>query len=49
MADPNPRPEPPPPLGSWARVYLLVALAAVIVMAVLWGFTAAFNMPMDVR
>lgn len=32
-----------PPLGSWTLTYALVALAAMLVMAVLWWFTAAFN------
>jgi hypothetical protein len=36
-------PEPPPPLGSWARFYWLVALIHVAVVVVLIAFTATFN------
>ena len=35
-----------PPLGSWARVYALVCVLAFLVMALLWWFTAHFNVRM---
>jgi hypothetical protein len=38
-----PDPVSPPPLGSWARLYALVAVCAVLVMLVLWWFSASFN------
>jgi hypothetical protein len=46
--EPPPRPgelpqEPPPPLGSWTRFYLLVALIHVVVVGLLIAFTATFN------
>jgi predicted secreted protein len=36
----------PPPLGSWARVYALVALVAVVVMLLLYALTAAYSVPL---
>lgn len=36
-------PEPPPPLGSWARFYLLVAVIHVAVVAALIVFTNAYH------
>ncbi len=35
-----------PPLGSWPRLYLLVAVLAVLVMLVLWLMTTTFNIRM---
>lgn len=35
--------EPPPPFGSWARTYALVCLLAVAVMALLYWFTAHYQ------
>jgi hypothetical protein len=32
-----------PPLGSWARLYALVCVLAVLVMAILWWFSSSFN------
>lgn len=32
--------------GRWARTYLLVAVSAVLIMALLWWFTATYNIPM---
>ena len=32
-----------PPLGSWARLYGLVAVCAVVVIILLYWFTASFN------
>lgn len=45
---PAPSPATPPraPLGSWRRTYLAVALAAVLVMALLWWLTAHWNVPL---
>ena len=41
-----PRPEePPPPLGSWAKFYLLVALVHVAVVAALIVFSNAYRIP----
>ena len=34
------------PLGSWARLYALVAFAAVLVMLVLYLVTRMWNIPM---
>lgn len=39
-------PNETPPLGSWVRLYGLVALWAVTVIAVLYWFTVTFNIPM---
>jgi hypothetical protein len=36
----------PPPLGSWARVYALVALVAVVVMLLLHALTSAWSLPL---
>jgi len=41
-ADPA-RGVPPPPLGSWARTYALVCVLAVVVMALLYWFTAHYQ------
>ena len=41
--------EPDPPLGSWARVYALVVVAAVTVMLVLYWFTTVFGIPLEPR
>ncbi len=38
-----------PPLGGWGRVYLLVAILAVLVMLILWWFTATRNIRLEVR
>ncbi len=35
-----------PPLGSWARLYLLVCISAILMMALLYWLTASFNHPM---
>jgi hypothetical protein len=41
-----PRPdEPPPPLGSWAKFYLLVVLVHVAVVAALIVFSNAYRIP----
>lgn len=45
MSDDRPD-EPAPPLGSWLRMYLLVAAVAVGLIALLWWFTATFNHPL---
>jgi hypothetical protein len=36
-----------PPLGSWPRVYALVCVLAVVVMLLLWWFTAHFNLRVE--
>ena len=41
----SPPSEKPAPLGSWSRLYALVCVAAVIYIALLYWFTAAFNQP----
>lgn len=41
-----PEPSERPPLGSWPRVYALVGVLAVVVMLLLWWFTAHFNLRM---
>lgn len=38
-----------PPLGGWPRLYLLVCACAVLVMLVLWWFTAHWNVPLEKR
>ncbi len=43
MQEPSER----PPLGSWARLYGLVAAFAVLVLALLYWFTTSFNIPLD--
>lgn len=35
--------EPPPPLGSWSRLYAVVCVLAIAVMALLWLFTRWFH------
>ena len=45
-SDPSPQLQDTPPFGSWARTYLAVAAAAVMVMAILWWLTAHFNTPL---
>jgi len=35
--------EPPPLLGTWSRVYTLVLVWLVFVIAVCWGFTRYFQ------
>lgn len=35
-----------PPLGSWAKVYTLCCVLAVIVMALLYWFSSHFNVRM---
>lgn len=45
-------PDPPdgaPPLGSWARLYALVAAVAVVVIALLWWFSVTWNVPLGGR
>lgn len=42
---PDPPLEPPPPLGAWRRVYVLVAVWAVGWMAFLYAVTRAFDVP----
>ena len=42
LGDPGSR----PPLGSWPRLYALVCAAALLVMAILWWFTAHYNVRM---
>jgi len=32
-----------PPLGGWRRIYLLVAAVALLLIALLWGLTAAYH------
>jgi hypothetical protein len=39
-------PEAPPPLGSWARLYLLVAFLAALVMLLLWLLTTRYHLAM---
>jgi len=43
---PSSQPHDAPPLGSWARVYTLVCALAILVMVLLWWFTAHFNVRM---
>jgi hypothetical protein len=38
-------PEPPPPLGSWTKFYLLVALIHVAVVTTLILFSNAYRYP----
>jgi hypothetical protein len=49
--DPDPGLDPHvderPPLGSWARLYLVTVAFAVACIALLYWFTAAFNIPQD--
>jgi hypothetical protein len=40
-----PVPEPPPPLGSWARFYVLVAVVHIAVVAALIAFSSAYGVP----
>ena len=40
------QPDETPPLGSWARLYGLVALCAVAAIVLLYWFTASFNIRM---
>ncbi|MBL8729233.1 MAG: hypothetical protein JNM25_12420 [Planctomycetes bacterium] len=48
MPDPVPSPGTDgPPLGGWPRVYALVCVLAVVVMLLLWWFTAHFNLRME--
>ena len=35
-----------PPLGSWVRMYGLVAALAVLLMVLLYWFTSTFNVPL---
>jgi hypothetical protein len=35
-----------PPFGSWPRTYAVVCLLAVAVMALLWWFTARWQIPL---
>ena len=42
MTEPNER----APLGSWARLYGLVAACAVVVTIVLYWLTTSFNIPL---
>jgi len=45
MADGTPGdPTQRPPLGSWSRLYALVCALALAVMALLWWFTAHYNL-----
>lgn len=47
MPDPAPAaPEPRPPLGGWPRVYALVCVLAIAVMALLWWFTSRYDLPL---
>lgn len=43
---PTGQPHDAPPLGSWTRVYVLVCALAILVMVLLWWFTAHFNVRM---
>ncbi|MEM7204131.1 MAG: hypothetical protein AAF628_27975 [Planctomycetota bacterium] len=36
-----------PPLGSWARLYVLVVVIAVAIMMALYWFTARWNIPLS--
>ena len=47
--DAAPPVEGSPPLGSWARLYALVVIAAVAVMAFLYWFTQTYDVPMGAR
>lgn len=38
-----------PPLGSWARLYALCCVIAIVVMLLLYWFTSHFNVRMAVR
>jgi hypothetical protein len=42
---PQRSPEPPPPLGSWTRFYLLVAVIHVLVVLALTLFSNAYRFP----
>ena len=44
-APPPRNPEPSPPLGSWTRFYLLVALVHIAVVAALTIFSNAYRLP----
>ena len=49
-SQPDPRPgDQPPPFRSWPGTYLAVAALAVAVMALLWWFTATFDIPLPRR
>jgi hypothetical protein len=41
--------EPPPPLGSWARFYTLVAIYHVVVVLLLWLLAHLFQIPLGTR
>jgi len=41
-------PESPPPLGSWSLLYVVCCALAVVVMALLYWFTAHYNVRMGV-
>lgn len=45
----DPHAEPSPPLGSWARVYALAVVMAVLVMVVLYLLTEAYDLPLEAR
>jgi hypothetical protein len=47
--DPGKPVEPPPPLGSWAKFYLLVALIHVAVVIALILFSNAYRVPPGAR
>ena len=38
-----------PPLGSWARLYALVVVTAVVWMSLMYWFTEAWNIPLGAR
>ena len=42
----DPSPMAPESRRHWARIYALVAVSAVLIMAALWWFTASYNIPM---
>lgn len=41
--------EAPPPLGRWPRLYALVALVAAVLIALLYWFSATWNVPLGGR
>ena len=41
----DPDPDERPPLGSWAKTYTVTVIFAVATIALLYWFTAAFNIP----
>jgi hypothetical protein len=41
--EPGATPDRRPPLGSWPRVYLLVAAVALLIIALLWALSATYH------